>query len=298
MEEPKVRVLNFLRVEKLKEAPSPQVSVLFPVVSEPKKEEEAKAAVLALPGSFVRKRLEVSEDGLRKIAPGMTDIAYKEAMSFLTVCNVDLWDERTVEQFGIEAQQACALSSDDLLRLSSDVSIDKAQKRIQSIRAMLEQEENWSRKMLFWLQPDQQDKQKVKNLANKLRQYSIPSLQKLRAGIVNVQQNIATQSVCMESLLVAGSYLSVVLQGDMKENFLRRIDSLSVTRLTLSQKTVQAKQQYDLISHLLKVIDSVVLNLIPAWQSKMESAIAKGQLSTEQPALNRLKNQIIEGLKG
>jgi len=327
--EHKPKVLSFADVSDVENETRAEVKSKVMVIGEvmPRAVQPTTAKVSVVLGdAIIRARIEVEISELRQIDASIRgEETLMAAMELIGSFNLDDNRDEKFTEFGSVVQGEYADKVQELFSLVNDKTVEEVKALIDRIVNRLNEfdpakllGESKSFLSLFFEKKDRDFKAEIQTAYNEIQtliakaKLDLPDLQKAKVAIDEFELILPRCLSKIESQILAGKYLYQYGQKKTDEqpklvaglNILeRRVESLTISRITILQAFEQAKLFRVTILNLITNIDNALLTLVPLWYSGYLNALAmmdskkfsKGNNTTAE--LLKLQTTIINSLR-
>lgn len=257
-------------------------------------------AIVSFPGMFVRKRPDMTVAVLRSSNSDVTDDAvFLAALEEILHSDVEKLTVEAALEFGISEQKIFALASEQMLAVSMDPTLAEIVTLLRGIAADVRQTANSGNgfhRFMEALVPSEKESEvtRLDRVTNASRTVSqkMDHLPQLRLKTAKFVKDLETCLFSIQGRLVVGRWLLVTTtKKEISSVIDGRLQSLTVTRLSLLQARQQIKVVDDRIVHLITVVNTSLVNMVPAWYGCCVAA-----LENKTPSPTNLREKILEVL--
>jgi len=292
------------------EPAAPRVRALFPDAQHTHLEQSASTLPAPMfAGMTIRCRPAITPADIQLTSPEESDhTVIAKAVDIVLMTNLDLMHLDEFGQFGVEPQEKAAPLANELWQIANSSALRSAldlTQRIANVIAVSEipvTEKHWYEFRKKEAQPATRSledrvgevQELSAALSKALKQLPDLALQaknlaaQLKAVAIDVRIVLASAR-CILSLLKAKSS-----QPESIDLLERRIESLSITQLTLLQEQAQLQLIAKNLTYHTRIVMDTNVNMVPLWCAKCSMP----NLSQEGPATTALMSQIVQKLRG
>ncbi len=259
-----------------------------------------KPVVVALPGMFVRKRPDMTIGALRTFNLDVADDeALQQALDEILHSDPESMTMEVALDFGVAEQRLFAAASEKMLALSMDPVLTDVVAKLQSISADIRKtsvEPSALAKLWESLSGDRETEitriERVAQTAVATNE-QMAALPFLRTQASQLVVDLARILKKLQTKLAVGRWLAVTIsKKEVAAVIDGRVQSISVSRLSLLQAQQQVKVLDGRMIHLTTVVHSTLVVMVPQWHSYCLSLFSDRKPTTTE----NFKAKILEVL--